>query len=129
MTPLTCTGINESFWVTTGTTKIGEIFTDIKLAAQSTATVVLLMAMNKLEAIKEIMITNGKANTPGAIIQDGTTTKEKMVIGKVKDIYFRSQIANFTNPAIIKVGNVVDLHARNHKKIIKSTIKKDLKYI
>jgi uroporphyrin-III C-methyltransferase len=33
-----------------------------------------------------------------------------MVIGKVKDIAFRAQHAGLTNPAIIIVGNVVQLH-------------------
>ena len=127
MIPLTCRGINESFWVTTGTTQNGEISADIKLAAQSTATVVILMAMSKLEAIMDIFIANGKANTPVAIIQDGTITKEKMVIGKVKDIYFRSQVANLTNPAIIIVGDVVDLHVRNFKKIVSSATNKVFK--
>src|SRR6185436_12792631 len=35
MIPLTCRGINDSFWVTTGTTQSGNISGDIKLAAQS----------------------------------------------------------------------------------------------
>jgi uroporphyrin-III C-methyltransferase len=48
MIPLTCRGINESFWVTTGTTKSGEISKDIHLAAQSSATIIILMAMSKL---------------------------------------------------------------------------------
>ncbi len=41
MIPLTCRGINESFWVTTGTLQSGEISPDIHLAAQSSATVVI----------------------------------------------------------------------------------------
>ncbi len=110
MIPLTCRGINESFWVTTGTTQSGEISADIKLAAQSSATVIILMAMSKLEAIMEIFAKNGKSETPVAIIQDGTTDREKMVIGKVKDIYYRAQYAGLTNPAIIMVGEVVNLH-------------------
>src|SRR5688572_32299721 len=86
MIPLTCRGINESFWVTTGTTRSGDISTDIQLAAQSSATVIILMAMSKLEAIMDIFRTYGKSDTPVAIIQNGTTKKEKMVIGTVKDI-------------------------------------------
>src|SRR6478752_5168077 len=88
--PLTCRGINESFWVTTGTTQSGDISADIKLAAQSSATVIILMAMSKLEAIMDIFIGYGKNETPVAIIQDGTTQKEKMVFGTVKDIAFKS---------------------------------------
>ncbi|HSU51962.1 MAG TPA: uroporphyrinogen-III C-methyltransferase [Segetibacter sp.] len=110
MIPLTCRGMNESFWVTTGTTQSGEISADIKLAAQSSATVIILMAMSKLEAIMEIFAKYGKNETPVAIIQDGTTDKEKMVIGKVKDIYYRAQYAEISNPAIIMVGEVVNLH-------------------
>lgn len=110
MIPLTCRGISESFWVTTGTTRSGDISSDIRLAAQSTATVVILMAMSKLEAIMDIFTTAGKAETPVAIIQDGTTERERMVIGKVKDISFRAQHAGLGNPAIIVVGEVVNLH-------------------
>ncbi len=40
--PLTCRGLNESFWVTTGTVQSGEISPDIKLAAQSSATVIII---------------------------------------------------------------------------------------
>ena len=110
MIPLTCRGINESFWVTTGTTQSGDISSDIQLAAQSSATVIILMAMSKLEAIMDIFMAHGKKETPVAIIQDGTTAKEKLVLGTVKDIAFQSQYAGITNPAIIVVGEVVALH-------------------
>ena len=110
MIPLTCRGINESFWVTTGTTKSGEVSADIKLAAQSSATVIILMAMSKLETIMDIFKEHGKADTPVAIIQDGTTEKEKIVIGTVRDIYFKAEYHQMTNPAIIVVGEVVRLH-------------------
>lgn len=110
MIPLTCRGINESFWVTTGTTQSGAISPDLLLAAQSSATVVILMAMSKLEAIMDIFAGCGKSETAAAIIQDGTTPAEKMVTGKVKDIAFRAQHAGLSNPAIIIVGNVVHLH-------------------
>lgn len=108
--PLTCRGINESFWVTTGTTRTGEISADIQWAAQSSATVVILMAMSKLEAIMETFSYYGKKDTPVAIIQNGTTATEKMVIGTVKDIFFKAQYAGMSNPAIIVVGEVVKLH-------------------
>jgi uroporphyrin-III C-methyltransferase len=110
MIPLTCRGINESFWVTTGTTQSGKISDDIALAAKSSATVVILMAMSKLEEIMDIFTANGKAETPVAIIQNGTLPNEKIVIGKVKDIVYRAQYAEITNPAIIMVGEVVTLH-------------------
>lgn len=111
MIPLTCRGVAESFWVTTGTTSSGDISKDIALAAQSTATVIILMAMSKLEAIMEIFTTHGRSETPVAIIQNGTTPQEKMVTGSVKDIAWRAQHAGMGNPAIIVVGEVVNFQA------------------
>lgn len=109
--PLTCRGINESFWVATGTTQSGEISNDIYLAAKSSATVVILMAMSKLEEIMDIFISMGKAETAVAIIQEATTPNEKMAIGKVKDIVFKAEYLQLSNPAVIVIGNVVNLHA------------------
>lgn len=110
MIPLTNRGMAESFWVTTGTTRSGDISGDIKLAAQSSATVIILMAMSKLEGIMDIFKEYGKQDTPVAIIQNGTTADEKWIIGCVKDISFKAEYENITNPAIIVVGEVVRLH-------------------
>ena len=109
MIPLTCRGIAESFWVTTGTTRSGDISGDIALAARSTATVVILMAMSKLEGIMEIFAQHGKQDIPVAIIQDGTTPQQKMVTGTVRDIVWRATAAGMGNPAIIIVGEVVKM--------------------
>lgn len=108
--PLSCRGINESFWVLTGTTKTGELSKDIHLAAQSTATVVILMAMSKLEEIAEIFAAYHKCDTPVAVIQNGTLPNEKMVIGSLKDISYRAQYAGLSNPAVIVIGEVVKLN-------------------
>jgi uroporphyrin-III C-methyltransferase len=115
MIPLTSRGITESFWVTTGTTLTGGISSDLELAAQSTATVIILMAMSRLDAIMEIFTRHGKSEMPVAIIQDSTTEKEKMVIGTVKDIIFKSQYAGMANPAVIVIGEVVRLRDFNDK--------------
>jgi uroporphyrin-III C-methyltransferase len=119
MIPLTTRGTAESFWVTTGTTRSGDISGDIMIAAQSTATVIILMAMSKLEGIMDIFIQYGKAETPVAIIQNGTTPNEKIIIGTVKDISFKAQYANISNPAIIVIGEVVSLHPSLLKKTLK----------
>lgn len=109
MIPLTSRGLTESFWVTTGTTLTGDISADIELAARSSATVIILMAMSRLEAIMNIFSSHGKGETPVAIIQEATTEREKMVTGTVKDIVFKSQFAGMKNPAVIVVGEVVRL--------------------
>lgn len=122
MIPLTCRGVAESFWVTTGTTRSGDISGDIKLAAQSSATVIILMAMSKLEQIMDIFTGAGKAETPVAIIQDGTTDKERMVVGVVKDISFRAEHAGISNPAIIVVGEVVNVNRNLAKQMARQAL-------
>ncbi|ANH79777.1 uroporphyrinogen-III C-methyltransferase [Niabella ginsenosidivorans] len=109
MIPLTCRGVNESFWVVTGTTRSGELSEDIALAARSSATVVLLMAMSRLETIVDIFMAAGKGETAAAIIQNGTRPDAKMVLGKVKDIACRAQHSGLGNPAVIIIGEVVNL--------------------
>jgi uroporphyrin-III C-methyltransferase len=108
--PLTCRGVNESFWVLTGTNRNNELSADIGLAAQSSATIVILMAMSKLESICDIFMKYGKGETPAAIIQDGTKSNVKMVTGTIKDIAFRAVAAGLKNPAVIVFGEVVNLN-------------------
>ncbi|MEK6547941.1 MAG: uroporphyrinogen-III C-methyltransferase [Bacteroidota bacterium] len=120
--PLTCRGVNESFWVTTGTTAKGDISADLQWAARSSATVVILMAMSKLEEIMDLFVALGKQNTPVAIIQNGTRPNEKKVFGTVRDIVFKSEAAEISNPAIILIGEVVALYPEK----LFSLVKQDL---
>jgi uroporphyrin-III C-methyltransferase len=107
--PVTSRGYAESFWVITGTTKKGEISKDIELAAQSSATIVILMGMSKLAEICEVFRTHGKSEMPMAIIQNGTRKNVKSVMGTVSTIIEKSVSENIANPAVIVIGEVVSL--------------------
>ena len=108
--PLTARNFNKSFWVGTATLQNGELSDDIKLAAASSATVVILMGLHKIEKIVEVFKQEGKNKTPLAIISKGTTAEEKSILGTVETI--ENIIANKTieSPGIIVVGEVVKLH-------------------
>lgn len=108
--PLTCRGMNESFWVLTGTTMNHELSKDIHLAAQTSATLVILMGMKNLRQIADIFHTCGKAHTPAAIIQQGTWAEEKIVVGTIDTIADLAQQQGVSNPAVIVIGEVVSLH-------------------
>lgn len=105
--PLTSRGVSESFWVVTGTTMNGTVSEDIALAARSTATVIILMGLNKLEEIMNIFSLQGKKDTPVAIVQHGTTSEQKSVVGTVSTVTEKSRQANIGSPAVIVVGEVV----------------------
>jgi uroporphyrin-III C-methyltransferase len=108
--PLTRRGVNESFWVITGTTSTGEISEDIALAAKSSATVVILMGMNNLERIMDLFKKEHKGETPVAIIQNGSLPNEKIGLGTVNSIQDVVKAQSLGSPAIIVVGEVVRLH-------------------
>lgn len=105
--PLTKRGSSESFWVITGTTKQHKLSSDVALAAKSSATVVILMGMGKLSQIVKLFQQEGKYNLPVAIIQDGTTTREKIGVGTVNTIEAIVEEKQLSNPAIIILGEVV----------------------
>jgi len=108
--PLTIRGVNESFWVITGTTSSGEISRDIPLAAQSSASVIILMGLNKLARIIDAFMEAGKAHTPVAVIQNGSLPDEKIVLGNVHNIVERVETKGVSAPAIIIIGEVVAYH-------------------
>ncbi|MET1257848.1 uroporphyrinogen-III C-methyltransferase [Flagellimonas sp. DF-77] len=110
--PVTKRGAAESFWVITGTTKEHKLSSDIALAARSNATVVILMGMSKLDEIMACFIKEGKADTPVAIIQAGTTAEEKIGIGTVASIESKAREQQLSNPAIIIIGEVVNHRQR-----------------
>ena len=122
--PLTKRGSAESFWVITGTTREHKISGDVKLAAKSNATVVVLMGMSKLPQIVALFQKEGKQDLPVAIIQEGTTSKEKVGIGKVNNILNVVKEQELSNPAIIVLGDVV-----NHRAILQSVQQENTKSI
>ncbi|MCK8142888.1 uroporphyrinogen-III C-methyltransferase [Flavobacterium sp. I-SCBP12n] len=104
---LTKRGVSESFWVITGTTSTRKLSTDVALAAQSTATVVILMGMSKLDEIVALFQKESKGQIPVAIIQNGTTLEEKVGIGTIDNIQKVVAKNNLSSPAIIVIGEVV----------------------
>lgn len=105
--PLTQRGTSESFWVITGTTTQKKLSDDIRLAAQSTATVVILMGMSKLAEIVEIFSHFGKGDMPVGVIQNGTTVNEKSGFGTITTIEKVVSERGLNAPAIIVIGEVV----------------------
>jgi len=106
--PVTKRGASESFWVITGTTKSHKISKDIYLAAQSSATVVILMGMRKLAEIVSIFTKEGKQDLSVAVIQNGTRNNEKCGIGTISTIEKIVEEKELSSPAIIIIGKVVD---------------------
>ncbi|GAA0878158.1 uroporphyrinogen-III C-methyltransferase [Algoriphagus jejuensis] len=109
--PVTYRGASESFWVITGTTSSHKLSDDVALAAQSTATVVILMGLSKLEEITKIYKGLGKSNTPIAIIQNGTRIDQREIVGTIKSIVKQAKKVALKGPAVLVIGEVVNFAA------------------
>jgi uroporphyrin-III C-methyltransferase len=110
--PVTSRGVADSFWVITGTTKEGNLADDLIWAAHSSATIIILMGMSKLAEICELFQKNGRGNTPMAIIQNGTRETAKYAITTVENMVEISKEKAMANPAVIVIGEVVNLHQK-----------------
>jgi uroporphyrin-III C-methyltransferase len=108
--PLTRRGVSESFWVLTGTTKSKQLSKDIQLAMQSSATLVVLMAIKKLKLIQSLFVDAGKSQTPVMVIQNGSRSNENVAIGTMKEIVALAESKNIGTPGIIVIGEAVALH-------------------
>ncbi len=110
--PVTHRGIASSFAVITGhedPTKPGSSLAWDKLAT-GVDTLVFLMGMQNLSAIVEQLIEHGRpADTPVAVIKDGTTPRQRTVAGNLADIAAMVEEHHLTAPAVIVVGDVVRL--------------------
>ena len=110
--PLTKRGINDGFWVITGTKSNGKLSNDVSLAVQSDATVVILMGLRKIKEITAIYAQEGRSNYPIAVIYNGSLPNEKVFVGKISNIVEKLKEAPQDGPGIIVIGEVVKLHPK-----------------
>lgn len=106
--PLTSRGFSDGFWVITGHKADGSLSKDLELAAQSTATVVILMGMSRIARIAELFEAGGRGDTPAAIVQNASAKNQKIGIGTAKDLAKIAVINQLSNPALIVIGDVVN---------------------
>lgn len=124
--PLTSRGVSESFWVVTGTTKSHSLSKDLHLAAQSSATVVILMGLHKLNEIVEIYAGFNKLDEPITIIQNGSLPEQKIVTGKISNIQPLAKVSEIASPAIIVIGKVAALPDLSYEMVQKMIKREDL---
>jgi uroporphyrinogen III methyltransferase/synthase len=76
-------------------------------------TLVFLMGAGNLEKIAAKLVENGRASdTPVAVVHEGTRAGQKVVTGTLADIVAKTRAAGLGAPAIIVVGEVVNLREK-----------------
>mgnify|MGYP002512288489 CR=1 FL=1 len=113
--PVTHRDYASSFHVITGhesNTKEG-LALNYKLLAQEEGTLVFLMGLGNLPHITRELIAGGKnPDTPAAVIQEGTTARQRTAEGTLATIEEQVKKAGLKTPAIILVGEVVSLRKK-----------------
>ena len=81
-----------------------------KKLAKSVDTIVIMMGLSRIEVISRKLIEGGMdKNMPVAVIQNGTTSKQKMVKGTISNIANKIKRNQIKPPTNIIIGRVVDL--------------------
>ncbi len=106
--PVTIRDVNRSFWVVTGTTTEDDFNDDLALACQSSATIIVLMGLGKLEKIASIVQAHRGFSEPMAVIQDATLTRQHVIIGNSSTLSEKCQGQLRNGPGIIVIGKVID---------------------
>lgn len=81
-----------------------------KKLAKSVDTIVIMMGLSRIGIICKYLVEGGlNKNTPVAVIENGTTSKHKMITGNLDNISKLVRQKNIKPPSIIIIGSVVNL--------------------
>lgn len=109
--PLTHRGSAASFACVTGS-RCHNARSPIRwdLLAHSVDTLAIYMGVSQLPAIREELLGHGKSpSTPVALIENGTTSKQRTVVTTLGDMHNAAAMSRLDNPALIIIGEVVNV--------------------
>ncbi|SCK43432.1 uroporphyrinogen-III C-methyltransferase [Streptomyces sp. WMMB 322] len=112
--PVTHRGVAHEFTVVSGHVAPDDprSLVDWPALARLRGTLVLLMAVERLGSIAEALMRHGRdAETPVAVVQEGTTATERRVDATLATVAERAAAAEVRPPAVVVVGDVVSVGA------------------
>jgi uroporphyrinogen III methyltransferase/synthase len=110
--PVTHRGVASSFTVVTGhkASEKGEPHIAWDKLSAGTDTLVVLMGIGNLTYVVDQLIKNNKPpSTPVAVVTEGTTPRQRCVVGTLQDIVEKVKSENLKPPSVVVVGDVVQL--------------------
>ncbi len=113
--PVTHRGTSNSFFVLTAVLADGSLNKEIEVAAQSSATVVVLMGLSKLAEIAEIYTAKGRSEEAIAVITNGSLPSQTSVVGTIRSINAIVKDQTISGPGLIVIGPVVELLKDGHE--------------
>ncbi len=105
--PVTHRGQSNGFFVVSATLASGQLNPELKHAVNTSATVVILMGLSKIEEISALFALNGKWDTPAAIVLNGSLDNEEVLVGQVGELSNLYAGTSNKGPGVIVIGDVV----------------------
>ncbi len=112
--PVTHRDFTSSLHIITGhTKKDSSPDIDFKSLVKLNGTLVFLMGVSSLDIICSSLIKEGMDKSmPAAIIQSGTTSKQKTVLSTIEKLSIEAKEKNIKTPGLIIIGKVASLHSK-----------------
>jgi len=111
--PLTHRDYAQSCVFVTGHLKDGSVNLDLSGIAKTNQTIVIYMGLLGLPTLCQELVKHGlSSTTPAAIVQQGTTYRQKVVTGTLETLPGLAVDAQLKPPTLIIVGEVVKLHEK-----------------
>lgn len=107
--PLTHRDYAHAVTFITGHRQNGKMLINWDLALQKDSTVVFYMGLSNLEEITKQLIERGcPADKPFAVISQGTSSQQQVVVGTISDIVQRLKHIPLPSPALLMMGDVIN---------------------
>jgi uroporphyrin-III C-methyltransferase / precorrin-2 dehydrogenase / sirohydrochlorin ferrochelatase len=109
--PVTHRGVAHEFVVVSGHVAPDDprSLADWSMLAKLRGTLCVLMGLNHLPSIVDSLLKHGRPrDTPVAVIQDGTTSRQRVLRGSLEEIADIVEHARVHPPAVVVIGDVVD---------------------
>lgn len=109
--PLTHRNYAQSCVFVAGHLKNGSVDLDWPTLVRPNQTIVIYMGLLGLSVLCQKLVSHGLSDkTPAAIVQQGTTHNQRVLIGSLGTLPDLAHSSNLTPPTLIIIGEVVNLH-------------------
>lgn len=109
--PLTHRNYAQSCIFVAGHLKNGSVDLDWPTLVRPNQTIVIYMGLLGLSVLCQKLVSHGLSDkTPAAIVQQGTTHNQRVLIGSLGTLPDLAHSSNLTPPTLIIIGEVVNLH-------------------
>jgi len=111
--PVTHRELASGVRIITGTRRKGGLNWEIRAAAGTGETLVVLMGMGKIDRITRELIKWGRSpDTPAAVIFQASRAEQRTLTGNLGNIAGKCRDEGLTNPAVVVIGDVTELRGR-----------------